>query len=140
MTDRIIRGIFILIGAGLISCSQTQDPNALEGYWEIEKVIFPDGQTKEYTISMNLDHYQLETDSTGYKTKVSPRLDGSFLSSGHREFFRIEQRKNEMLLHFETPLTQYTEKVLSLKKEQLILLNDRNMKYTYKPYTKIELE
>ncbi|THD66577.1 hypothetical protein E7Z59_12345 [Robertkochia marina] len=124
----------------LIGCSEPPQLQHLEGYWEIEKVDIPEQGTKEYSISTTLDHYQLHSDSTGAKTKVNPQLDGTFITSGHQENFSIEIKGDVILLHYNTPLTSYSEKVVQLKPESLILLNDRNMKYTYKRFKKIELE
>lgn len=135
--------IFFLLPAlliTLIGCSEPPELQHLEGYWEIEKVDVPEQGTKEYSISTTLDHYQLLSDSTGVKTKVNPRLDGTFTTSGHQENFSIELKDNVILLHYNTPLTSYTEQVVQLKPESLILLNDRNMKYTYKRFEKIELK
>lgn len=132
--------VYTLLFMTLAACKEDPLVNDLEGYWEIEQADLPGGNTKEYAISLTLDHYQLESDSSGYKTKVTPRLDGSFQTSGHQEYFRVEEKDGALLLHYQNSLTQYTEKVIRLKPEQLILINDRDMKYTYKRFKQLELE
>ncbi len=140
MRKHITYLLYALIFTVTISCSEQPEIRSLEGYWEIEKVDLPGGNSRDYTISTTLDHYTLETDSTGYKSKVSPRLDGTFLTSGHREFFKIESGEDQLLLHYRDALTPYTEKVIRLKDEQLILVNERDMIYIYKRFKKLELE
>lgn len=140
MNKLVKHTVFNLMLLGLMSCSPNPEISALEGYWEIEKVDFPDGNTKEYNISTTVDHYKLESDSTGYKVKVNPQLDGSFLTSGDREAFTVEHEKGDLLLHFTTSLSEHTEKVIQLKENTLIMMNDREMKYTYKRFEKLELE
>ena len=45
--------LFLVFGA-LVSCKQSiaeADLQNLNGYWEIEKVMLPDGEKKEYKIN-----------------------------------------------------------------------------------------
>ena len=64
----------------LYSCQTNRIENLedLNGYWEIEKVIFPDGNSKEYTFSQSIDYFMLENDSTGYRKKMQPQLKTVF--------------------------------------------------------------
>ncbi len=141
-----MKSIFIpilsLLALSLVTtaCSEQPDIKNLEGYWEIERADLPEGNTMEYSISTTIDHFTLESDSTGYKTKVMPQLDGSFITSGDSESFSIVEKDGKLKLIFTTPLSSHTETVLQLKEEQLILLNEREMKYTYKRFKKLELE
>ena len=140
MKHSILHILFALMTASaVVGCTAKPDISLLEGYWEIEKVDFPDGNTKEYSISTTIDHIRMETDSTGYKTKVMPQLDGSFKTSGDSEAFSLTENKGKLQLRFTTRLSGHTETILQLKEEQLILLNEREMKYTYIRFKKLEL-
>ena len=50
-----------------------EDLPFLNGYWEIEKVNMPDGQTKEYTINTTVDYIEMK-DLSGFRKKVYPKL------------------------------------------------------------------
>jgi len=54
--------IFILTFI-FISCSDTitkEDLKHINGYWEITKVLFPDGEKKEYKVSPSIDFFELK--------------------------------------------------------------------------------
>ena len=38
------------------------DLKNLNGYWEIEKVTFPNGETKDYSVSTTIDYIELKGD------------------------------------------------------------------------------
>jgi len=121
-----------------ISCTKKQmlDLNQLNGYWEIKKVELPDGSIKEYTISQNIDFIKLNTDSTGYRKKLQPKLDGSFYTSDDAEKFKIS---NETL-YYKNYLAQWTETILKLDTNELILINENNLKYFYQRHKKLNLQ
>ncbi|MBL7472156.1 hypothetical protein [Robertkochia sediminum] len=131
----------LILALTIMSCNQQPEQIApIAGYWEIEKAESPDGETRNYKVNTSVDHYQLETDSTGFKTRLTPQFDGSFLTTGDREAFKVEKGKNGLKLHFTTPFSNHTETVILLKEQQLILTNEAGMRYTYKRYEKMNLE
>lgn len=133
--------ICILAVTVLWGCNQaSENIGHIEGYWEIEKAETPEGETRTYKVNTSVDHYQLETDSSGFKTRLTPRLDGTFLTSGDREAFTVKRNNNEIKLHFSTPYSDHTETLTLLKEQQLILTNEAGMKYTYKRFEKMELK
>ncbi len=112
----------------------------LEGYWEIEKVVFPDGNSKEYTFSQSIDFFMLENDSIGYRKKLQPKLDGTFLASDDAEKYILKTSQEETTLHYKNDLSEWTETVVKLNEKQLILINQDNLKYIYKRFEKINIE
>ena len=124
----------------LISCQEPTDMSNLQGYWEIEKAELPNGFSRDYTVNTSVDHYQLTSDSTGFKTRVQPQLDGTFLASDHRENFKISVEKGKPVLIFSTNLSEHKAEVVRLKENQLILVNEDQMKYTYRRFTNFELK
>ena len=53
----------LLVVVLFISCKQTiieSDLNNLNGYWEIEKVVLPDGDKKEYKVNETIDFFKIE--------------------------------------------------------------------------------
>ena len=73
--------LFVFISLLFVSCNKTisaSDIPKLNGYWEIEKVVFPDGNDKEYSINDTFDYFQIKNNK-GIRKKVMPQLDGSFI-------------------------------------------------------------
>ena len=52
--------VLFLVFSLLVSCKQSiteADLQNLNGYWEIEKVMLPDGEKKEYKINETVDFF-----------------------------------------------------------------------------------
>lgn len=64
-----------------------EDLKNLNGYWEIEKVTFPNGETKDYSVSTTIDYIELK-DGGGFRKKVQPRFNGTFETSNDAEFLK----------------------------------------------------
>ncbi|HUH45768.1 MAG TPA: lipocalin family protein, partial [Arenibacter sp.] len=64
----------------------------LNGYWEIEKVTFPDGSEKKYTISTSIDYIEIQ-DQKGFRKKVQPNLSGTYDTSDDAEPFSLIEKK-----------------------------------------------
>lgn len=125
----------------LISCQgkkqENFDVNLLNGYWEIEQVTLANGSEKEYKINETIDYFDVKTDS-GFRKKVTPQLDGTYLVNDNDEKLTIERAKNGTFIHYKTDYAKWKEQVKTLTKEQLILVNDQNIEYQYKhptPFT-----
>ena len=70
-----------------ISCQQQVSPEAISkinGYWEIQKVELPDGKEKEYKINETVDYFEWNGNK-GFRKKVKPQLDGTFLTNNESE-------------------------------------------------------
>ena len=55
--------LFLFVLSTVLSCKQKisdADILNLNGYWEIEKVILPDGEKKEYKINETIDFFKVE--------------------------------------------------------------------------------
>ncbi|NER12147.1 hypothetical protein GWK08_01720 [Leptobacterium flavescens] len=126
----------------LLACSdnKVQEIGFLEGYWEIEKVEMPDGNSKEYTINQTIDHFKFESDSSGYRKKLQPQLNGNFLTSDDAEAFTISENNGVYTINYKNALSSWTETIRSLNKEQLIITNEANLKYIYKRFEKLEIK
>ncbi len=120
----------------LAGCSQpvtTEDLEHLNGYWEIEKVTFPDGGSKEYTINTTIDYISL-TGSIGYRKKVNPKIDGSFETSSDAEEFTIVKEDGTFLMKYENSLSTWTEKLERLSGTDFSVMNEDNITYHYKRF------
>lgn len=126
----------IVFATVVISCSKSvseQDLQHLNGYWEINEVKTPDGETKTYQSNNNTDYFVLN-DQNGMRSKVVVQLDGTILSNGIQENFTVKDSANAIYLNYQTEFSQWTEKVDQLTADELIIINDNNIKYIYKRF------
>ena len=96
MKKLISIAFFLLLSA----CQQKVTPNDiayLNGYWEIEKVVFSNGSKKEYTYNESYDYFQIKENS-GFRKKVMPQLDGRFLVNNQIEKIKITFSKKFCIL------------------------------------------
>ncbi|MCX2681553.1 hypothetical protein OOZ15_16485 [Galbibacter sp. EGI 63066] len=134
--------ILILIGFLTIGCntSKVEDLNLLNGYWEIEKMTFADGKTKEYTVNTVIDFISMKNDSVGTREKVMPRLDGTFVNMQELEDFTIRKKDGNYYMHYKNELDERSEVLIKLTKDQFVVSNGENKTYFYKRFEKFELK
>jgi len=125
----------------LSACHQkvTQnDISNLNGYWEIEKVIFPDGSKKEYAYNESYDYFQTNENS-GFRKKVMPQLDGHFLVNNQLEKFQISFENEEAFINYSTPFAKWKEKIETISKDKLVIINQTKAEYHYKKAAPINI-
>lgn len=103
----------------------------INGYWEIEKVVFPDGTEKEYAVNQTFDYFSV-TNNKGFRKKVTPQLDGSFLVNDDAENITISEENEKFIINYSTFLTKWKEEIYSISDEKLVLINDAKNEYHYK--------
>src|SRR4051812_48394687 len=98
--------LFIVFAAALsLSCQKrvsATDLSKINGYWEIEKVIFPDGNHKDYTINETFDYFKIQNNQ-GFRKKVTPQFNGTFLINETSETVVISQTDSKYFLNYRTP-------------------------------------
>ena len=112
----------------------------LEGYWEITRVEKDGKLVKSYSISTHVDYFLIETDTSGFRKKVRPQLDGSFLVTQHQTPFNLIQENGNLLISYKGTGASMIEQVIKADKEQLILENEGGMRYIYKAFTQLTLD
>jgi hypothetical protein len=130
--------LFVLI---LSSCHQKivqEDLSKLNGYWEIEKVVLPDGTEKAYAINESFDYFQIQSNK-GFRKKVKPQLNGRFLVDNQSEKVEISIEKEQVLLSYSTPYAKWKETLVALADEKLVLVNKAKITYHYKKATPIQI-
>lgn len=116
------------------SCKQniTQaDMVNLNGYWEIEKVVLPDGDKKEYKINETIDFFKIEADK-GFRKKVMPQLDGTYLTNDVQEEFLVVVKDGEASLQYKTTYASWNEEIIELTKDKFVVKNQQEIEYYYK--------
>ncbi len=120
----------------VLSCSggpSREDLDYLEGYWEIRRVEFPDGSEKEYRASTSVEY--LEWDGTsGFRKKVQPTLQGTFLTSDDALPMEVLWRDGRLFLSFKGEETPWEEEVLELRQDLLITRHAHGLRYEYTRY------
>jgi hypothetical protein len=127
---------FVLIFAILLGCGDKPtliDLEQLKGYWEIEKVVFPDGQTKQYTINSTIDYIEYD-DLKGFRKKVRPNMDGTFTTSDDAELFEVSKEKSTFRIHYTNDLSQWEEEIVRIDKDQMIVKTPEGVSYHYKRF------
>jgi hypothetical protein len=130
----------VLFSFFLVGCKQqiqSTDIPKINGYWEIEKVVFDEGEDKEYSANQNYDYFQIDKNNQGIRKKVAPQLDGTFLVDDSFEKVSIRFQEDKAYLDYATPYMKYTEEIIALSAEELVLLNAQKTEYHYKKATAI---
>lgn len=128
----------------LISCTSKpnkEDVAKLNGYWEIEKVDFPDGNKKEYMVNEFIDLISINN-NIGIRQKVAPQLDGSFLKGTLQDTIKVVDSADCFYLKTDSKFTKWDEKILSISDEKFVLENEAKIVYHFKkfvPYEKRKL-
>jgi len=125
--------LFIVLGL-LLSCKQSiseTDLNNLNGYWEIEKVELPDGDKKEYKVNETIDFFKIK-DEKGFRKKVMPQLDGTYLTNDIQENIMITLQDGEAIVHYKTVYASWNEEIIELTKDKLVIKNQQDFEYHYK--------
>ena len=111
----------------------------MNGYWEIEKVIFPDGSEKEYTISTSIDYIEIK-DGKGFRKKVQPKLNGTYDTSNDAEPFSLIEKNGNFSMHYKNAMSEWEEKITDLSKNRLALSSQEGISYLYRRYEAINIE
>lgn len=125
----------------LVSCQQKitpEDISKLNGYWEIEKVSFKEGEDKEYKMNENFDFFEI-TNNKGIRRKVRPQFDGTFLFNDDYEKVKLRFEKEHVYLDYTTPYAKWTEELVSISDDEMTIKNDQNKEYQYKKAGPINL-
>ena len=131
----------LLIAFLFVACQQKikpEDISKINGYWEVEKVVFDSIKDKEYKINEIYDYFEIEK-SKGIRKKVMPQLDGTFLVNDAYENVTVRFDGGKVFLDYSTPYMKWSEELIALSAEELVLLNKENIEYHYKKATPINL-
>lgn len=117
-----------------ISCSDKiskEQIAQINGYWQIEKVITPKGEQKDYQANTSYDYFEIKDDK-GFRSKVMPQLDGSFLTNNLKETISVSYEDDGTYLNYSTQYAKWKEKVKALNDEELVVENHQKIEYHYK--------
>ena len=131
----------LFISLLFVACQQKinkEDITKIKGYWEIEKVTFDKEKDKDYTINESFDYFQIK-DNKGIRKKVMPQFDGKFLVNDAFENVVVRFVDDKAFLDYSTQYMKWSEEIISLTAENLILKNKDKIEYHYKKTEAINL-
>jgi hypothetical protein len=137
-----MKHILIIFLLFLCSCGDSvkkEDLSLLNGYWEIKVVVFPSGDRKEYEMNATVDYIDL-TGSEGYRKKVQPMSDGSFVTSDDAENFSVVEQNGAFIVVYKNAMSQWEEEIITLTPTELRLRNADQITYIYSRFQPITLE
>lgn len=128
--------LFLFVG-----CSSKVDPEALphlNGYWEIEKVVFPDGSSKTYEVNTSIDFIQIKGNE-GFRKKMQPQFDGTYRTSNDAEQFAVNTEGNSLIMQYSNADNRWEEVLISVSEHHFAVRNESGVTYHYKRYEPLEL-
>ncbi len=133
-----------IMGIAVLCCACSgnnpeEQKEFLSGYWEIQNVDSPYGNDKNYKINETIDYIEIK-DSTGFRAKVLPRIDGTIITNGNTENIKVSTENDSLRLKYTTNFDQWSETVLEANENILKVKNERGMIYTYSRYKLIDLK
>ena len=134
--------LVLLVSFLFISCQQkikTEDIVKINGYWEIEKVVFEDGQDKNYTVNESYDYFEIGKNNSGFRKKVMPQLDGSFIVNDTQENVKIRFESDKVFLDYVTTYAKWSEELIEITEDKMVFVNSDKKEYYYKKATPIDI-
>ncbi|HQE34167.1 MAG TPA: hypothetical protein PLQ70_05815 [Flavobacterium alvei] len=134
---------FFFVAFLFISCQQKIKPEDIaktNGYWEIEKVVFEDGKSKDYTVNDSYDYFQIGKNNSGFRKKVMPQLDGTFLVNDTQESVKVRFEKDKVFFDYVTSYAKWSEELTAISDDKMVFLNAEKKEYHYKKATPINIE
>ena len=127
--------IILLLSFFFISCQQKikrEDIPKINGYWEIEKVVFDQGEDKEYGINESYDYFEIGKNNDGFRKKVMPQLDGTFIVNDTYQNIKIRFKDDKVFMDYATPYAKWSEELIVISDKELVLKNIEKKEYHYK--------
>lgn len=125
--------LFTLI---IVSCSNSpaDELEHLNGYWEIAQIENSYGSKKEYSISQNIEFFEITKEGKGVRKKVQPDINGNFTTTNSSQNIDVEINDGAVFLNYSTEFDLWREEILSISPSTLILKNEDAYIYTYRRY------
>lgn len=133
--------MILVLSLLLLSCKQEIKPAdiaKLNGYWEIEKVVFDKGEEKDYGMNESFDFFEVKNNK-GIRKKVMPQFDGTFLTSDSFENVAVRFKNEKVFLDYKTDYAKWSEELISISDKELVVKNQQNKEYHYKKAAPINL-
>jgi len=125
--------LFVLLSACRSQIAKT-DLQVLNGYWEIEKVTFPNGTHKSFTVNPVIDYIEVSSELTGFRKKVHPKFDGTYTTSNDATHFAIVPIEAGFQIQYKEASGIRMESLIHITNTQFSVVNSEEITYTYKRF------
>jgi len=118
----------------LTACKQTitdKDIAKINGYWEINMVKLSNGEKKDYKVNETIDYFEVKNNK-GFRQKVMPQLDGTYLTNGIKENITISKEDAGFYVYYVTNYGKWREEIIEIEDSSLVLKNEADLEYHYK--------
>ena len=136
------KAISIIICSFLcFGCQQKIKPSdiyKINGYWEIEKVVSNQEKDKKYRFNDTFDYFEIKNNK-GFRKKVMPQLDGSFLVNDAFENVEVVSKNNKTYLNYSTSFSKWSEELTAISDNEMVVVNSEKKEYHYKKTSPINL-
>ena len=136
---RLVYGLFLILLVACVNRAHIDDIHWLNGYWQIQKVVFPDNTEKAYDLGSTIDYISLEY-GKGYRKKVQPSLDGTYNTSDDAIRFEVQQRHDDLYLVFSNGADSWEELLLDLDSTSFAVRNHEDIVYEYQRFSPLTLD
>ena len=129
--------VVILVLFLSLSCDEKReigDMKQLNGYWQIQKAEVPDVVVKNYKGGLKLDYIEIKDDSTGIRKKVKVSMLDKYKTTPNQEEIKVYKDQGELKILCSTPYSEWTEEILHLSGDSLVIKNQDDKKYYYSKY------
>jgi transcription elongation factor len=132
----------LLVIISVVSCSSSPERylEHINGYWEIEEVIFTDGNKKVYEYNETIDYISVNDSLKGFRKKLKPGFNSKYIASEYTEGITVKIENDSLNFYYKTPFGNWKETVIMANREQLKVVNDRETIYIYKRHKTITLD
>ena len=110
----------------------------LAGCWAIQEVVLPDGSKRDFTANTVIDYIELQG-ANGVRKKLSPSLNGRYLTTTSSETFFAMVDNGKLILEYRTAFDSWQEEILTAGDSTFTARNEDGKLYTYKRYVPLNL-
>ncbi|RNC84868.1 MAG: hypothetical protein ED556_09800 [Winogradskyella sp.] len=134
--------VVILFTLVFFSCSKNPESflEYVNGYWEIDKVMFSNGDVKTYKYNETIDYIQITDNLKGFRKKLKPGFNSKYITSDDAEGITVKIENDSLHLHYKTPYNNWKETIIDANENSLKVVNDQQTIYLYKRYVPLELD
>jgi hypothetical protein len=133
---------FLIVSFLFVSCQseiKPEDISKINGYWEIEKVVFDDGDDKNYNINESYDYFDIAQNNIGFRKKVKPQLDGSFIINNTQEDLKIRFEDGKAFFDYGTSYDKWSEELICISDDKMVFVNSDKKEFHYKKATALNI-
>lgn len=125
----------LFISLLFVSCQQKitpEDISKINGYWQIEKVVFNQGEDKDYIANESYDYFEIDKGNKGFRKKVMPQLDGTFIVNDTYEKLSVRFIDDKVFIDYTTNYAKWSEELIAVSDKELVFKNSENKEFHYK--------